>query len=251
MAKCISILSILFLSILCHFTPNIAAYNVVHFGSRGDGRTDSTLPFLRAWMSACSSARPATVYVPRGTFLMKTVTFSGPCRCRIRFQIDGTLVAPNKHRALGNSGSWILFHNVSRLTIYGGTVDARGAGFWACRKNGRNCPAGASILSVCVNRISSMSLIWCNNVLVSGLKSVNSQTMHMAIGHCSNVKIQNVKIIAPSGSPNTDGIHVESSIGVSILDSIIRTGDDCISIGPGSMNLWISRIGCGPGHGIR
>lgn len=145
MANYTSISSILFLCTVCLSTTNIAAYNVVRFGARGDGRTDSTLSFLRAWKSACSSARPATVYVPRGTFLIKTVTFSGPCRSRIRFQIDGTLVAPHNYRALGNSGFWILFHKVSRLTIYGGTIDARGSGFWACRKNGHNCPFGARV----------------------------------------------------------------------------------------------------------
>ncbi|KAL3506943.1 hypothetical protein ACH5RR_032325 [Cinchona calisaya] len=239
MDKLIAISLILFLSIVVLVSP-IAAFNVVQFGARGDGITDSTLSFLRAWIFACNSARPVTLYVPRGTFLIKTVTFSGPCRSRIQFQIDGTLVAPDNYYAIGNSGFWILFYKVSRLSVYGGTIDARGSGFWACKKNGHNCPAGAR----------SISLMWCSNVLVSGLTSFNSQTIHIGIVHCSNVKLQNLKISAPIGSPNTDGIHVESSMGITIAGSTIRTGDDCISIGPGSMNIWISKIGCGPGHGI-
>ncbi|KAL6578199.1 hypothetical protein OROMI_010527 [Orobanche minor] len=96
----------------------------------------------------------------------------------------------------------------------------------------------------------SMSFEWCSNVIVRGLRSFNSQTIHISINHSSNVRVQNVKITAPSGSPNTDGIHISSSRGVTVTDSVIRTGDDCISIGPGSMNLWMERIGCGPGHGI-
>lgn len=144
MANLISISLILFLSILGLFSP-VAAYNVVNFGARGDGRTDSTASFLRAWKSACSSANPATVYVPRGTFLIRAVSFSGPCRSKIQFQIDGTLVAPSNYNAIGNSGFWILFYKVSRLTIYGGTIDARGHGFWACRMKGHNCPAGARV----------------------------------------------------------------------------------------------------------
>ena len=99
--------------------------------------------------------------------------------------------------------------------------------------------------------MQSMMLMWCNDVLVSGLTSYNSQTIHIGIDHSSNMKLQNLKITAPSGSPNTDGIHVESSTGVTIVGSTIKTGDDCISIGAGTMNLWISNIGCGPGHGIR
>lgn len=97
----------------------------------------------------------------------------------------------------------------------------------------------------------SLNFEWCSNVVVNGLKSVNSQTMHIAVSHSTNVKLQNVKINAPSGSPNTDGIHIASSRGVTVTGSTIKTGDDCISIGPGSMNLWIDKIGCGPGHGIR
>lgn len=93
--------------------------------------------------------------------------------------------------------------------------------------------------------------MWCNDVHVTGLTSMNSQSIHIGIDHCRSVNIQNVKITAPSGSPNTDGIHVQNSMGVVVTGSTIKTGDDCISIGPGSMNLFISDIGCGPGHGIR
>lgn len=38
--------------------------------------------------------------------------------------------------------------------------------------------------------------------------------------------------------------------GINIVDSTIRTGDDCISIGHGSRNVNIQRVICGPGHGI-
>lgn len=93
--------------------------------------------------------------------------------------------------------------------------------------------------------------MWCNDVTVSGLTSLDSRSIHIGVVHSRSIKMQNLNIRAPSGSPNTDGIHVQNSMDVSILNSIIRTGDDCISIGPGSMNLFISQIGCGPGHGIR
>nr|GMC87354.1 polygalacturonase-like [Ipomoea batatas] len=217
-----------------------AAYNVVSYGARGDGKTDSTAAFRRAWVAACGSTRPASVYVPRGYFLIRPVSFNGPCRSRMEFRVDGTIVAPDNIYAIGNSQFWILFYKVNRLSVYGGTIDAKGHGFWACRKNGRNCPGGAR----------SLTIMHSSNVLVSGLTSLNSQTIHIAIAYSSHVRAQNVKIIAPSGSPNTDGIHVQNSMGVTITDSTIRTGDDCISIGPGSMNLWIQKIGCGPGHGI-
>ncbi|KAL0322773.1 UNVERIFIED_CONTAM: Polygalacturonase [Sesamum angustifolium] len=189
--------AILLVLIAAVFSP-AAAYNVVNFGARGDGQTDSTAAFLHAWKAACSSATPAAVSVPRGTYL------------------------------------------VSRLTVVGGTFDAKGSKFWSCRRGTNNCPVGAR----------SISFQTCSNVVVSGLTSLNSQTIHIGINECSNIKIQNVKIIAPSGSPNTDGIHIASSRGVTITSSTIRTGDDCVSVGPGSMNVYMEKIGCGPGHGI-
>jgi len=36
-----------------------------------------------------------------------------------------------------------------------------------------------------------------------------------------------------------------------VYDARISTGDDCISIGPGNSHIWIERVACGPGHGIR
>ncbi|CAN1288976.1 unnamed protein product [Linum perenne] len=77
-----------------------------------------------------------------------------------------------------------------------------------------------------------------------------SQLFHIVINSCQNVKVQGVRVSAAGNSPNTDGIHVQSSTGVTIMNSRIGTGDDCISIGPGTNNLWIENISCGPGHGI-
>lgn len=88
------------------------------------------------------------------------------------------------------------------------------------------------------------------NVVVNGLTSLNSQMFHIVIYGSYNVKLQSLKINAPGNSPNTDGIHVQSSTNVTILGARIQTGDDCVSIGPGSSNLWIENVACGPGHGI-
>lgn len=99
--------------------------------------------------------------------------------------------------------------------------------------------------------VQSITFNWANNIVVSGLTSINSQLSHLVINSCKNVAVRNVKIIAPDQSPNTDGIHVQGSTGVTITGSTIGTGDDCISIGPGTRNLWMEHIKCGPGHGIR
>ncbi|KAI5438016.1 hypothetical protein KIW84_023944 [Lathyrus oleraceus] len=86
--------------------------------------------------------------------------------------------------------------------------------------------------------------------MISGLTSINSQMFHIVFNGCQYVKTQDVNIVAAGNSPNTEGIHVQMSSRVTIIHSKIRTGDDCISIGPGTNSLWIENIECGPGHGI-
>jgi polygalacturonase len=151
MAKFVVSYVVLFL--FCIFQQSNAAsasYNVIKFGAKPDGKIDSTQPFLKAWSAACSSASPSTIYVPKGSYLLKATVFRGPCKNKITVQIDGTLVAPTDYRALGNSGYWILFIKVNRVSVFGGTLDAKGAGFWACRKSGQNCPVGARVSTVCI-----------------------------------------------------------------------------------------------------
>ncbi|KAB1218175.1 Polygalacturonase [Morella rubra] len=235
----LALLSVIFYSSVVLAVP--VSYNVVSFGAKADGETDSTEAFSTAWSQACASENPADVYVPAGRFYLRQVVFNGPCNNNaIRIRIDGTLVAPSNYMVPGNGGNWLLFSAVNGVTISGGILDGQGTGLWACKNSGKNCPDGASTLQFSNSK----------NIVVSGLTSINSQMFHIVVNGCNNVKMQGVKIAASGDSPNTDGIHVQLSSGVTILNSKIGTGDDCISIGPGATNLWIENVACGPGHGI-
>ncbi|XP_054800259.1 polygalacturonase-like [Prosopis cineraria] len=223
-------------------SASVANYNVVSFGAKPDGETDCTKAFLSAWEKACGSAEPAAIYVPRGKFLLGKAEFTGECNNKaISITIDGTLLAPsNYHVTGGNDDDWIVFHNVDGVSIRGGMLDGKGTALWACKNSGGNCPSGAT----------SLKFINCKNIKVTGLTSVNSQMFHIVIHESQHVKLQGVKVAAPGDSPNTDGIHIGGSDDVTILNSNIRTGDDCVSVGPGTTNLWVENIACGPGHGI-
>ncbi|GMH29691.1 hypothetical protein Nepgr_031534 [Nepenthes gracilis] len=218
-------------------------YSVVNFGATPGGKTDSSEGFLAAWTAACGSDSPSTVYVPSGRFLVSSPTvFSGKdCKSTaITFRIDGSLVAPSDYRVLGNADTWLTFESVTGVTISGGVLDGQGAGLWACKASRGGCPGGAVTLRFTNSK----------NVVVSGLTSVNSQLYHIVVDGCNNAQLQGIKVSASGQSPNTDGIHVQGSTGVTILSSQLATGDDCISIGAGSANLWIENVACGPGHGI-
>lgn len=85
---------------------------------------------------------------------------------------------------------------------------------------------------------------------ILGITMEDSKMFHMVLHKCQNVKVTGIHIRAPEHSRNTDGIHVGQSRDVDILDSIISTGDDCVSLGDGSTNIKIMGVACGPGHGI-
>ncbi|KAL9410453.1 hypothetical protein AB3S75_044255 [Citrus x aurantiifolia] len=239
------IFSIFLFTVSNNLNPSAAAasvYNVLRFGAKGNGVIDSTEAFAKAWAAACASNKSTIIYVPKGRYLLGSVAFKGECQSSdITFRIDGTLVAPADYRVLGQADNWLSFEGVSGVSIIGGALDAKGNSLWACKAAaGTTCPNGATTLSITNS----------NNVSIKGLLSLNSQMYHIVINRCQDVLVEGAKIIAAGDSPNTDGIHIQQSRNVKIRSSSIKTGDDCISIGRGTTNLWIERVTCGPGHGI-
>jgi len=121
-------------------------YNVVDFGAKPNGQTDSTKSFLIAWNKACTSTKPSTIYVPHRKFLLGRVTFRGECTNKdISIIIDGTLVAPSDYRVIGEESYWLTFENVSGVKIHGGVLDGKGTSLWDCKNSGKHCPLGAAV----------------------------------------------------------------------------------------------------------
>ncbi|KAK9149654.1 hypothetical protein Scep_008411 [Stephania cephalantha] len=124
---------------------------------------------------------------------------------------------------------WISFSNVYGLSIRGsGTFNGRGSGWWN----------------------QAIKLLSCNKTSVRDVKFVDSPQTHLLAFGCNGVCVNNVSIRSPGDSPNTDGIHLQSTQHVRIRNSNFSAGDDCISIGDHTSDIVIDNINCGPGHGI-
>ena len=139
-----------FVFFILHPSSATNVYNVISFGAKGDGLTDSTKAFTDAWAAACASIASTTsiIFVPRGRYLLRPAVFAGQCtRTRIIILIKGTLVAPSDYRILGKADSWFSFEGVSGVSILGGVLDARGHALWACKAAGnqQHCPSGATV----------------------------------------------------------------------------------------------------------
>jgi len=71
----------------------------------------------------------------------------------------------------------------------------------------------------------------CENVLIEGIKVINSPMWNIHPVLSRNVIIRNVKVV--SHGPNNDGCNPESSKNVLIEKCFFDTGDDCIAIKSG------------------
>ncbi|KAL3517411.1 hypothetical protein ACH5RR_020000 [Cinchona calisaya] len=216
-------------------------FDVTTFGAKPDGRTDSSLEFIKAWNAACKSGAPAKLLFPQGTFVAGEVVFQGPCNTQtpIIIEIQGTILS-STDLSVFTQGVWISIENVNGVIVTGeGTLDGQGSSVWQYAGGD-----GSGLLPV------SLQMEKVRNGVIQNIKLVNSKGFHTKVTWSSNVTVTNLNITAPGDSPNTDGLHISSSENVNVTDLIIGTGDDCISVGEGNTNVAISKITCGPGHGI-
>ncbi|XP_020571633.1 exopolygalacturonase-like [Phalaenopsis equestris] len=219
-------------------------FNVLRYGASPNGRTDSAPAFSRAWNEACAAdcgwyggfRVRCRVLIPEGTFLAGPVSFRGPCRSPMVVQVKGVVRAPNDLRVFQHK-EWIAFRHVNNLLVTGlGTFDGQGRAVWPHR-HGSSLPTTLKFLHVMNAKIRAISLI-------------DPMFFHMIIGQSQHISVIGLHITAPGNSPNTDGIHVGDSSDIRISRSRISTGDDCISLGPGTSNVTINKVHCGTGHGI-
>ncbi|XP_026660031.1 polygalacturonase [Phoenix dactylifera] len=227
-------------------TPSRRVVNVENHGAKGDG-TDDKEAFEKAWKEACASHSSVVFLVPEHKrYLLKPVNFSGPCKSDVTVMIKGTLEASPNPSDWDHSDRrhWILFSGIRNLAVGGGGIlDGKGQNWWQ-----NSCKINTS--QPCIGAPTALTFASCNDLRVEDLRIKDSQQIHVSFEHCTQVEVSRLTITAPKWSPNTDGIHVTSTKNILITQSIIGTGDDCISIVNGSRGVKATEIVCGPGHGI-
>ncbi|XP_041006508.1 exopolygalacturonase-like [Juglans microcarpa x Juglans regia] len=239
-STCLNI-GVIMLLLLLPSTVN-AQYNVIDvtkYGAKSNG--DLTQPLTNAWKDACAAGKPTRVFVPKTTYYLGAVTLKGPCKGPVELQVQGTIKAPADPKKLKDA--WVVIQSVDRFILSGGgTFDGQGQMAWSQN----NCLKTSACGPFAIN----LRFDYVTNSQIRDITSLNSKFFHMFVFGCKNLKIQQVTITAPGNSLNTDGIHIGRSSGINITGANIGTGDDCVSIGDGSQDITITKVNCGPGHGI-
>ncbi|GAU42073.1 hypothetical protein TSUD_326510 [Trifolium subterraneum] len=189
---------------LCSNTPN--AFDIVKYGAKGDGQTDDSNAFLKAWQDACSSTEDTpTLIVPEGKiFMTQPFTFQGPCKSTtINVVINGNITAPesreNWKSDSNDHDSWITFNHISGLVVNGGgTLNAQGSSWWD--KNEAS------------DRPTALRFLGCDNLKHGPLTHLNSPRNHISITGCDDC----VAINSGSKSINITNVNCGPGHGISV-----------------------------------
>ncbi|KAK4409583.1 Polygalacturonase [Sesamum angolense] len=207
---------------------------------------------MDAWKEASNSTSPSIIVIPRGTWSLSQVKLIGN-KAPLELQVQGTVQTNPKTCQLPNKdGEWITINYVNYFTLCGGGVfDGQGQEAWKqndCHKN-RNC----------AKLPMNLSFNFINNSIIRDVTTKDSKNFHVNCISSHNVTFLRFTISAPGDSPNTDGIHLGRDTMINVIDSVIQTGDDCVSIGDetkevriqnGPVTYDITKYGAKPGADI-
>ncbi|XP_074560393.1 putative polygalacturonase [Curcuma longa] len=215
---------------------------VTEFGAVGDGVTLNTKAFQNAifYLHSFADKGGAQLFVPAGKWL--TGSFSLISHLTLSLDKDAVIIGSKdpvdwpiidplpsygRGRELPGARHQSLIHgsNLTDVIITGGngTVNGQGSVWWDWFRNN----------TLDYTRPHLIELMYSTGVVISNLTFIDSPFWAIHPVYCSQVLIQNVTILAPSDSPNTDGIDPDSSNNVCIEDCYITTGDDLIVIKSG------------------
>ncbi|XP_051137462.1 probable polygalacturonase [Andrographis paniculata] len=216
--------------------------SITDYGGVGDGVTLNTKAFRAAiYRIEHLKRRGGTLlYIPPGEYL--TGPFNLTSRMTlylargavIKATMDSRhwpVVPPlpsygrGRERPGGRYMSFIHGDGLHDVIITGenGTIDGQGGIWWNMWRLG----------TLLFTRPNLIELMNSRDILISNVVFKNSPFWNIHPVYCSNVVIRYVTILAPSNSPNTDGIDPDSSSHVCIEDSHITTGDDLVAVKSG------------------
>ncbi|KAI3755648.1 hypothetical protein L1987_55453 [Smallanthus sonchifolius] len=218
-------------------------FDITKYGAKPDAEISKALS--DAWAAACSAQQPSQLLIPKGRFCLNVIEFKGPCKAPIEVKIDGTVIGPEDPIVIPKGAQWITFSYVTGLKVTGsGTVDGVGGAMsWPTDDPITTVEKGSPLqYNLCFNFVKDSS--------VTGITSKDSKNFHVNLMTCTNVTFDDFHVSAPKESPNTVGIHIGWSKNINVKNSVIETGDDCVSTGDGCEDVHIEGVKCGPGRGI-
>lgn len=213
---------------------NLMFHNILDYGAVADGKTLCTEAFKKA-IDACAEKGGGTVFVPAGEYLTGAIIF----KSNITLYVDnGALVKfsqdPKDYPVVNErwEGVEVKCHcgllyadGVENIAVIGqGTLDGQGQPWWKLHREKKLDYPRPRFINFCRSK----------RILLDGIKLINSPSWTVNPILCENITINNIFILNPADSPNTDGIDPESCKDIRISNCQIDVGDDCIAVKAGT-----------------
>jgi polygalacturonase len=242
-------------------------YLITKYGAVADGKTLATEAFRKA-IDECSRKGGGRVVVPAGVFLTGAIHLKSNVNLHvskdavIKFSTDAKDYLPIVHTRwegmeLMHYSPLIYAYEQTNIAITGeGTLDGQGkAMFWKWHGNPRyggdpkvisQRPDRDKLYKMMETGVPLRQRIFgegtylrpqfiqpykCKNVLIEGVKIIDSPMWEVHPVLCENVIVRKLHIA--THGPNNDGCDPESCKDVLIEDCFFDTGDDCIAIKSG------------------
>ena len=229
-------------------------FDVRDFGGVGDGRTMNTAAFAAAVAAAhasyAGSGAAANVLVADGTYVSGNVELlSGVV---LRVEPSGTLLGSNDPsqfpQTQTSAGSWgiVTAHGARDVGIVGGGVLDGNFSAYIRSFDAANVEFVAGGWAGCAGNTTNdcrpmlVKLVNSTNVVVADVTLRGSPFWTMHLLNCSGVLVSNVTQRGDPRFPNNDGVDIDSSQHVQVLDSTFETADDgvCIKSTGGCMDVF-------------
>jgi len=229
-------------------------FNVRDFGAVNDGVTLCTKS-IQETIDKCAERGGGKVIIPPGSyltgplFLKSNICFEVLPGATLLFNDDiaNCPIIDGKWEGIERKVYASLFtgFDLSNVSIIGrGTINGQGKKWWDAsditkkirREKGLfkiREPENPDGCPLKVPRPRLVNLYNCNNVLIGEITFINSPAWTIHPVYCENITVENISIIQPYESPNTDGINPESCKNVRIMNCFVDCGDDCITIKSG------------------
>ena len=231
-------------------------FDITKFGAVGDGTNDCTAAFANA-IATCHKTGGGKVVVPAGIFLtgaihlLSNVNLHLEKDAMIKFSTDPKKFLPvvfsRDVSEMMNYSPFIYAFGQENIAITGeGTLDGQASkSVWpdfvgnAKHDADRLTEMGDQEIPVAQRifgdghfiRPNFIEPVRCKNVLIEGVRVMDSPMWELHPLYCTNVTVRGVSV--SSHGKNNDGCDPDSCTDVLIKDSTFDTGDDCIAMKAG------------------
>lgn len=222
-------------------------FNVKDFGALGN-KSDDARPAIQKAIEA-AAVKGGTVYIPPGDYTSGTLFLRS--HVSIYIEAGATLFGSENPgdfavQKVKSKDALLFGENLEDISIEGrGTVDGQQTYYWGPDAFGdvhahalemkrfglslpRSFPTGFG------KQADYPHLVWlgnCKNVRITGLSFLRSPSWSFAFYNCWRVVVDGVYIYTSLREAVwADGIDIVSSRDITVANSTIETGDDCIAI---------------------